>query len=626
MPRASDTEAMVLAVNMPAHAPWVGQALRSIRDSSSAVRAPAAWAPTASNTLTMSRASSRSRPGRIVPPYRNTDGRFRRAAAMSIPGSDLSHPAKVTSPSNRSACIIVSTESAMTSLLTSEARMPSWPMEIPSDTAIVTNSSGKPPAARTPSLALSARRSRGMLQGVTSFQDEATPTWGFSQSSSRMPTARSMARAGARSKPCVTSGLRGLGIGCSSMAASLRPPLTAGAGDCPPRPRPALPRPRAPGSLRDDRLDDRGGVGVEQAWHVRDVVLLHRDRVLGRVDAGRGQGDRDGSPVEGGVDRERSLDDATGRLLATDGRPVGPGDAVVAVGGGRVVGRGHVPGPVRALCLGDRLGLHRRVGPELLAELAGDLEVHQLHAVGQEPQQELGAVTRPVIRHQRLVLVGALRGIDGQRGLAVDRRGGGRRAPRARPRHVIGVVARRGTDLWARGARLRGGGRGRGGDRPPSGGGGRGLRALASRRAAGGRRRRARRRGPARARLDLTGRGGAVPTPAAGPDEKQGQKEEGTGRDAGGHGGATGHRVILGGAVSASPPGGLAPQPSGWSRSVSSAVASLPSARPCVAFMTWPTSAPSTLASPARKRSHSAPLAAITESTAAPSASEDSAS
>ena len=37
-----------------------------------------------------------------------------------------------------------------------------------------------------------------MLQGVTSFQLLATPIWGLSQSSSVIPTARSMARAPAR--------------------------------------------------------------------------------------------------------------------------------------------------------------------------------------------------------------------------------------------------------------------------------------------------------------------------------------------------------------------------------------------------------------------------------------------
>ncbi len=127
-----------------------------------------------------------------------------------MPGRDLSHPARVTIPSKRSACIIISTESAMTSRLTSDARMPSWPMEMPSDTAMVMNSNGKPPESRTPDLARWARRARGRLHGVTSFHDDATPICGLSQSSSVMPTARSMARAGARVGPSVTSKLRGL--------------------------------------------------------------------------------------------------------------------------------------------------------------------------------------------------------------------------------------------------------------------------------------------------------------------------------------------------------------------------------------------------------------------------------
>ena len=44
----------------------------------------------------------------------------RRAAAISMPGSDLSQPASRTAPSSRSARITVSTESAMTSRETSE--------------------------------------------------------------------------------------------------------------------------------------------------------------------------------------------------------------------------------------------------------------------------------------------------------------------------------------------------------------------------------------------------------------------------------------------------------------------------------------------------------------------------
>ena len=47
-----------------------------------------------------------------------------------------------------------------------------------------------------------------MLHGVTSFHDETTPTCGLSQSSSVMPMARSIARAGALVGPSVTSKLR----------------------------------------------------------------------------------------------------------------------------------------------------------------------------------------------------------------------------------------------------------------------------------------------------------------------------------------------------------------------------------------------------------------------------------
>jgi hypothetical protein len=53
-----------------------------------------------------------------------------------------------------------STESAITSRETSEARMPSCPMAMPSDTAMVVNSMGTPSAARTPSFAFAASRFR----------------------------------------------------------------------------------------------------------------------------------------------------------------------------------------------------------------------------------------------------------------------------------------------------------------------------------------------------------------------------------------------------------------------------------------------------------------------------------
>ena len=72
------------------------------------------------------------------------DARTRRAGPRpsACPGSDLSQPASMTMPSMRSACMTVSTESAMTSRDTSEKCMPSWPIEMPSDTEMVPNSSG----------------------------------------------------------------------------------------------------------------------------------------------------------------------------------------------------------------------------------------------------------------------------------------------------------------------------------------------------------------------------------------------------------------------------------------------------------------------------------------------------
>ncbi len=67
MPRASPIDAMVLAVNMPPHAPSPGHALRSMAPSSSAVMVPSAHAPTASNTLVMSSVVPLLLPGRIDP-------------------------------------------------------------------------------------------------------------------------------------------------------------------------------------------------------------------------------------------------------------------------------------------------------------------------------------------------------------------------------------------------------------------------------------------------------------------------------------------------------------------------------------------------------------------------------
>ncbi len=79
---------------------------------------------------------------------------------------------------------ISSIESAITSRLISEARMPSVPIVIPSEIATVLNSIGVAPAARTPSFTRSASRRRWKLQGIVSVQVFAMPTIGLLSASS----------------------------------------------------------------------------------------------------------------------------------------------------------------------------------------------------------------------------------------------------------------------------------------------------------------------------------------------------------------------------------------------------------------------------------------------------------
>src|SRR5699024_4871220 len=110
------------------------------------------------------------------------------------------------------------TLSAMTSRETRETCIPSCPMEIPSETEMVPNSSGYTPAACTPSLEACASRSSERLHEVITFHEDATPIWRFTQSSSPIPTARSMPRAAVPSNPSVMMRLRVLISGLSDVA------------------------------------------------------------------------------------------------------------------------------------------------------------------------------------------------------------------------------------------------------------------------------------------------------------------------------------------------------------------------------------------------------------------------
>ena len=90
---------MVLAVNWPPQEPADGQATHSSSCSSASVMRPAECMPTPSNTSTTVTSRPLNLPGRIEPPYMNTDGTLRRSMAIMMPGSDLSQPAMPTSAS-----------------------------------------------------------------------------------------------------------------------------------------------------------------------------------------------------------------------------------------------------------------------------------------------------------------------------------------------------------------------------------------------------------------------------------------------------------------------------------------------------------------------------------------------
>ena len=64
---------------------------------------------------------------------------------------------------------MASVESAIKSRVTREYFMPTWPMAMPSHTAMAGNSTGVPPAARMPALTASAILSRFMWPGTISL-------------------------------------------------------------------------------------------------------------------------------------------------------------------------------------------------------------------------------------------------------------------------------------------------------------------------------------------------------------------------------------------------------------------------------------------------------------------------
>ena len=106
---------------------------------------------------------------------------------MTVPGMVLSQPLSATTASKRWPRPTSSMESAITSRETSEVFMPSVPIVMPSEIAMVLSSIGVPPAARMPSFTRAARARRWKLQGIVSIQVEATPISGLASASSSKP-------------------------------------------------------------------------------------------------------------------------------------------------------------------------------------------------------------------------------------------------------------------------------------------------------------------------------------------------------------------------------------------------------------------------------------------------------
>ena len=141
------------------------------------------------------------------PPLTNTVGIFSLAAAIRRPGTFLSQLGTITRASNWCAMAIHSVESAIRSLVTREYFIPTWPMAMPSQTAMAGNTMGVPPAMATPIFTASTILSRFMWPGTISLWELTMPTSGRSISSFVRPNALNKERWGACWIPLVTASL-----------------------------------------------------------------------------------------------------------------------------------------------------------------------------------------------------------------------------------------------------------------------------------------------------------------------------------------------------------------------------------------------------------------------------------
>jgi len=189
-------------------APGPGHAICSINETSSAEISPAINFPVNSRTFRKDIRFSSMMPSSMGPAGSRIAGIFTLAAAINMAGMILSQLASSTTPSNRWASSMISTDAAIISRLGRIYRIPRCPWAIPSQAAMVLNSNGNPPDSRIPAFAASANSRWRKEPARISFQELAIAIMGFCKSDLLTPTACSNARCPTHSTPSVTSLLR----------------------------------------------------------------------------------------------------------------------------------------------------------------------------------------------------------------------------------------------------------------------------------------------------------------------------------------------------------------------------------------------------------------------------------
>ena len=116
----------------------------------------------------------------------------------------------------------------MTSRDINDARIPSLPIVIPSETAIELKSTGVPPAARIPARTGTANLSKSILHGPILVQVLKTAMMGPSKFLSSIPVARSIALAAALLGP---STMALLFLSNTHISSSIKKPAQLGAGE-----------------------------------------------------------------------------------------------------------------------------------------------------------------------------------------------------------------------------------------------------------------------------------------------------------------------------------------------------------------------------------------------------------